>query len=49
MRNHDEERMLAAKNEYEILEILDHKSIVKVTDFFVTDREIYTVMEYIDG
>lgn len=49
MRNHDEERLAAAQNEYDILKQLDHKSIVSVVDFFVTDRETYMVLEYIDG
>jgi len=49
MRKFDEERLLAAQNEYDLLKKVKHKNIVKVKEFFPTDRELYTVMEYIDG
>ena len=49
MRNHDEERLLAAKNEYDLLKKIKHEHVVKVKSFYPTEREIYTVMEYIEG
>ena len=49
MRNHDEERLLAAKNEYDLLKRVTHEHVVKVKKFYPTEREIYTVMELIDG
>ena len=49
MRNHDEERILAAKNEFDLLKSLRHPNIVRVKEFFVTVKEIYMVMELVDG
>lgn len=49
MRNSDEEKMMAAQNEYNILKHLKHKNIVEVYDFIVTEREIYTIMELVEG
>ena len=49
MRNLDEERVLAAENEYNILKRLQHKNIVQTIDFFITDMEIYNVMELVKG
>jgi serine/threonine protein kinase len=49
MRNLDDERVLAGKNEYELLLRLDHPNIIKVKEFFVTDREIFMIMELIKG
>ena len=40
---------MAAKNEYNILQKLDHKNIVRVKDFIITDVEIFMIMEYIKG
>lgn len=49
MRNLDEERVNAAKNEFELLKKLEHPNIVKVKEFFVTHKSIYMVMERIEG
>jgi serine/threonine protein kinase len=49
MRNLDEERQMAAQNEYDILKMLSHKNIVQVKKFYITDIETYNVMEYVDG
>lgn len=49
MRNNDEERVLAAKNEFDLLESIRHENIVQVKEFFVTPKEIYMIMELIDG
>ena len=49
MRNHDEERILAAKNEFDLLKSLRHSNIVRVKEFFVTSREIYMIMELVVG
>lgn len=49
MRNLDEERLFAAKNEYDLLKRIKHEHIVKVKKFYPTNREIYTIMELIDG
>jgi serine/threonine protein kinase len=49
MRNHDEERLLAAQNEYDLLKKITHEHVVKVKEFYPTEREIFTVMELIDG
>jgi serine/threonine protein kinase len=49
MRNLDEERVMAAKNEFSLLEKLNHPHIVNVREFFVTNKQIYMIMEYIEG
>jgi serine/threonine protein kinase len=49
MRNLDDERVLAGKNEFELLKRLDHPNIIKVKEFFVTEREIFMIMELIKG
>lgn len=49
MRNLDEERVNAARNEFEMLKNLEHPYIVKVKEFFVTHKQIYMIMELIDG
>ena len=49
MRNLDEERQMAAQNEYDILKRLDHENIVKVKKFYITDMETYNVMELVEG
>ena len=49
MRNSDEEKLMAAQNEFNILKNLKHKNIVEVYDFIVTEREIYTIMELVEG
>jgi serine/threonine protein kinase len=38
MRNLDEERVAAAKNEFDLLKSLKHSNIVKVEEFFVTPK-----------
>jgi serine/threonine protein kinase len=50
-RESDEEKKLAHKNEYEILNHLSHENIVKNIKFYENDfkGEIYQVMEYIEG
>lgn len=40
---------MAAQNEYDLLKKARHPNIVKVKKFYPTDREIYTVMELIEG
>jgi serine/threonine protein kinase len=49
MRNNDEERVMAAQNEFDLLESIRHDNIVKVKEFFVTPKEIYMIMELING
>ena len=49
MRNLDEERVLAAKNEFDLLMNLKHPHIVEVKEFFVTTKQIYMIMELIEG
>lgn len=49
MRNLDEERVLAAQNEFDLLKSLKHPHIVKVKEFFVTSKQIYMVMELVEG
>jgi serine/threonine protein kinase len=49
MRNLDEERVNAARNEFDLLKSLKHPHIVKVKEFFVTEKSIYMIMQLIDG
>ena len=49
MRHLDEERLLAAQNEFNILTQLHHKHIVEVKEFIITDMELFTVMELVKG
>eukprot|EP00347_Sterkiella_histriomuscorum_P009234 403342006 len=51
MREDDEEKILAAKKEFEITRRLDHPNIVKSIEFFVNDlrKEVHQIMEFIDG
>ncbi|CDW82279.1 protein kinase domain containing protein [Stylonychia lemnae] len=49
MRNLDEERVAAAKNEFDLLKSLKHSNIVKVQEFFVTHKQIYMIMERVEG
>lgn len=49
MRNLDEERVNAAKNEFDLLKSLRHSNIVRVKEFFVTPKQIYMIMELVKG
>lgn len=49
MRNLDEERVNAAKNEFDLLKSLRQSNIVRVKEFFVTHKQIYMIMELVDG
>jgi serine/threonine protein kinase len=49
MRNDDEEKVLAARNEFQLMKSLRHEGIVKVKEFFITPKDIYMVMELVDG
>jgi serine/threonine protein kinase len=49
MRNLDEERVMAAKNEFDLLKSLKHPHIVEVKEIFVTNKQIYMVMELVEG
>lgn len=49
MRTDDDEKVIAAKNEFELLLRLSHDNIVKVNEIYVMPNIIYMVMEYIAG
>lgn len=51
MRTDDEEKMNAAKSEFNIMKRLKHDNIVEVKEIFVDTFKcrIYTLMEYIEG
>lgn len=49
MRTNDDEKILAAKNEFELLKELDHPNIIKVIDFFITKQNLYMVMDKVKG
>lgn len=49
MRNLDEERVNAARNEFDMLKSLRQPHIVSVEEFFVTQKSIYMIMELVDG
>lgn len=49
MRNLDEERVNAARNEFDMLSSLRQSNIVRVKEFFVTHKQIYMIMELVDG
>lgn len=51
MRTDDEEKMNAAKSEFNLMKKLNHENIVEVKEIFVENfkHRIYTLMEYIDG
>ncbi len=51
MREDDEEKILASKKEFEIMEKLSHPNIVKSMEIYVNDqkKEVHQVMEYING
>lgn len=49
MRNLDEERVLVAKQEFDLLKGLKHPNIVTVKEFFVTPQELFMVMELVRG
>lgn len=49
MRTDDDEKVAAAKMEFELLLKLKHDHIVKVHEIFVTPSIIYMVMEYVEG
>lgn len=51
MRSDDEEKLIAAQNEYKIQKELKHPSIIEVKEMFFDNMRntIYTVMEYVEG
>ena len=49
MKNYDEERVLAAENEFNLLLAVNHPNIVSVKEILKTEKEIYMVMEFIKG
>jgi serine/threonine protein kinase len=49
MKNYDEERVAAAKNEFDLLKSFKHPNIVRVKEIFVTVKDIYMVMELVKG
>jgi serine/threonine protein kinase len=49
LRNLDEERLMIARQEFDLLKSLRHPHIVRVKEFFVTPKEIYMVMELVKG
>jgi serine/threonine protein kinase len=51
MRTDDEERIMTAENEYEIMHSLRHPNIVYAREIFI-DRykhKVYTLMDYVEG
>lgn len=51
VRSDDEEKIQAHKREFEILQTLNHSSIVKAIELFTDEfkHQVYQVMEFIDG
>lgn len=49
LRNLDEERLMIARQEFDLLKTLRHPNIVRVKEFFVTPKEIYMIMELVKG
>jgi len=51
MRTDDEEKLMAARHEYEIQKDLKHPNIIEVKDMYFDSirNTMHTVMEYIDG
>ena len=51
VRDDDEEKQNAHKNEFEIMQRLDHPNIVKGIEIFINNqkKEIHQVMNFIDG
>lgn len=51
VREEDEEKIQAHKNEFEITKSLSHKNIVTALEIYVNDqrKEIHQVMEMVDG
>ena len=51
MRTDDEEKVMIAKREYDLLNFLEHSAIVSVLDYFhnETKGEVSIVMERVDG
>jgi serine/threonine protein kinase len=51
MRTDDEEKLMAAKHEYEIQKDLKHPNIIEVKDMYFDSirNTMYTVMELVDG
>lgn len=51
MRTDDEEKLMAAQNEYNIQKDLKHSNLIEVKEIFFENlrNTIYTVMEFIEG
>jgi serine/threonine protein kinase len=51
VREEDEEKILAHKNEFKIMERLNHPNVVRSFEMFINDqkKEVYQVMQYIEG
>jgi serine/threonine protein kinase len=45
MKNYDEERVAAAKNEFDLLKSFKHPNIVRVKEIFVTVKDIYILLK----
>lgn len=50
-REPDEEKQMAHKKEYEITSKLNHKNVIKATDYFFNKltEEIHIVMNFVPG
>lgn len=51
VREDDDEKILAHKNEYEIMKRLNCDNIVKTYEIFINEykKEVHSIMEFIDG
>lgn len=49
MRSDDEEKIIAAKNEFKLMKSLTHPHIVEVIDIVTIPGTVYIVMELVDG
>jgi serine/threonine protein kinase len=49
MRSDDDEKIIAAKKEFELMKSLDHQNIVSVRDMIQIPGTVYIIMELVEG
>jgi serine/threonine protein kinase len=49
MRSDDEEKIIAAQKEFDLMKQLDHPNVVKVADIIIVPGTVNIIMEFIDG